>query len=204
MRKLVWFGWLLLWRLGPLIKNLWFLLKGRGERAIPIQQIQFLSINPINFIQLCWWIDGWWRNEWSWMEEWAQWARAGCLFFSFFSIQQSNSIKNIDWLQLNEEKKGRTAQPTLKFMKIEFGWLAGGLARLWAVAGHGAPRRAADVNKQTQSNEWKWSKAKGMEWKKQLERQSAIEDGWWSALLIEWNGAEGSGSGQPNGPSAAN
>ena len=112
MRKLVWFGWLLLWRLGPLIKNLWFLLKGRGERAIPIQQIQFLSINPINFIQLCWWIDGWWRNEWSWMEEWAQWARAGCLFFSFFSIQQSNSIKNIDWLQLNEEKKGRTAQPT--------------------------------------------------------------------------------------------
>ena len=120
MRKLVWFGWLLLWRLGPLIKNLWFLLKGRGERAIPIQQIQFLSINPINFIQLCWWIDGWWRNEWSWMEEWAQWARAGCLFFSFFSIQQSNSIKNIDWLQLNEEKKGRTAQPTKPAAALPF------------------------------------------------------------------------------------
>ena len=144
MRKLVWFGWLLLWRLGPLIKNLWFLLKGRGERAIPIQQIQFLSINPINFIQLCWWIDGWWRNEWSWMEEWAQWARAGCLFFSFFSIQQSNSIKNIDWLQLNEEKKGRTAQPTKPaattstnqfkksklFWFIDWSWCVGLLA--WA------------------------------------------------------------------------
>ena len=64
-------------------------------------------------------------------------ARAGCLFFSFFSIQQSNSIKMFDWLQLNEEKKGRTAQPqqhnnqhSINFMKLNWiGWLVGCPAR---------------------------------------------------------------------------
>ena len=45
---------------------------------------------------------------------------AGCLFFSFFSIQQSNSIKMFDWLQLNEEKKGRTAQPTKRSSNNQF------------------------------------------------------------------------------------
>ena len=64
-----------------------------------------IKIDGINFIEGA----GWAAFEFF---EFNKASGAGCLFFSFFSIQQSNSIKMFDWLQLNEEKKGRTAQPT--------------------------------------------------------------------------------------------
>ena len=97
MRKLVWFGWLLPWRLGPLIKNLWFLLKGRGERAILLQF-------SFNSIQLCWW------NEEN--EEWNERSEPGLVAFSSLSFQFSKAIQSKTLIDCSWMKKRKEERPS--------------------------------------------------------------------------------------------